>query len=164
MALILNVGANRKAGLPNYGSVGSSVALTIELDATLLTDPTALAERIAQAQGVVAQAVETELARLTGQDAPRIAQEPVGATPGNGRAQQPRTAAEPPRQSPGEEPRGGKAPASPKQLRCLYGRAKALGIDVDDFLADLGIVQPEQLTVRACSDAIDALGALAPRK
>jgi hypothetical protein len=39
--------------VPNYGSVGWDVHLAIELVASLLADPAALAERIAQAQAIV---------------------------------------------------------------------------------------------------------------
>ena len=36
MPMKLNVGVSRKVGLPNYGSVGASCNLELELDATLL--------------------------------------------------------------------------------------------------------------------------------
>jgi hypothetical protein len=38
MPMTLNVGLSRKLGLPDYGSLGASCNVTVELDAALLRD------------------------------------------------------------------------------------------------------------------------------
>ena len=94
MPLTLNVGLSRKIGLPDYSSVGADCHLAVELDAGLLADPAALAQRIAQAQAIVAQAVDAELARL---HAPRRPGRPAGTNGTNGAANPPRVAGTQPR-------------------------------------------------------------------
>ena len=65
MPLKLNVGVSRKVGLPNYGSVGASCNLELELDATLLErDLDAFHNQIRGAYVAAHQAVHDELARL----------------------------------------------------------------------------------------------------
>jgi hypothetical protein len=58
---------------------------------------------------------------------------------------------------------GRSQPATEKQIRCLYARAKAMRIDVGELLASKGIHQESDLTIRACSDLIDELSAQAAR-
>jgi hypothetical protein len=61
----LNVGVSRKLGLPNFGSVGASCNLELELDATLLErDLDAFHTQIRGAYMAAHQAVHDELARL----------------------------------------------------------------------------------------------------
>ena len=65
MALKLNVGVSRKAGLPAYGSVGASCNLELELDAGLLEhDLDAFHARVRGVYVAAHQAVHDELARL----------------------------------------------------------------------------------------------------
>ena len=65
MPMKLNVGVSRKVGLPNYGSVGASCNLELELDATLLErDLNAFHTQIRGAYMAAHQAVHDELARL----------------------------------------------------------------------------------------------------
>jgi hypothetical protein len=68
MGLKLNVGISRKVGQPDFGSLGATCNLELELDGTLLErDPPALQARIREAYQAAQQAVQDELARLTGQ-------------------------------------------------------------------------------------------------
>jgi hypothetical protein len=61
----LNVGISRKVGLPNYGSVGASCNLEMELEADLLAkDLDGFHARIRGAYVAAHQAVHDELARL----------------------------------------------------------------------------------------------------
>jgi hypothetical protein len=65
MPLKLNVGVSRTVGLPDYGSVGASCNLEIELDAGLLEhDLDGFHARIRGAYVAAHQAVHDELARL----------------------------------------------------------------------------------------------------
>ena len=65
MPMKLNVGVSQKVGLPNYGSVGASCNLEMELDAGLLEkDLDGFHARIRAAYVAAHQAVHDELARL----------------------------------------------------------------------------------------------------
>src|SRR3954468_2144283 len=65
MPMKLNVGVSRKVGLPDYGSVGASCNLELELDSGLLEhDLDGFHARIRGAYVAAHQAVHDELARL----------------------------------------------------------------------------------------------------
>ena len=67
MPMKLNVGVSRKVGLPDYGSVGASCNLEMELDAGLLEkDLDGFHARIRGAYVAAHQAVHDELARPAG--------------------------------------------------------------------------------------------------
>ncbi len=64
MPLTLNVGISKKLGLPDYGSVGAICNVSVELDASLLTqDLDGFHRHIRNAYVACAQAVNDELAR-----------------------------------------------------------------------------------------------------
>ena len=64
MPLTLSVGLSRKVGQPNYGSLGASCGVQVELDPNLLRDdPEALQERVHDAFLACRKAVDEELAR-----------------------------------------------------------------------------------------------------
>ncbi len=63
MPLKLNVGVSRKLGLPNYGSVGASCAVEVELEPLAFHDTDMLRSRCQEAFAACRQAVEEELAK-----------------------------------------------------------------------------------------------------
>ena len=66
MPLTLNVGISKKLGLPDFGSVGATCNVSVELDAALLTrDPDAFQRHVRNAYAACSQAVNDELSRQT---------------------------------------------------------------------------------------------------
>jgi hypothetical protein len=64
MPLKLNVGIQKKHGLPNYSSVSTACFIELELDQSLLVDDlVAFQNRVQRTYAACREAVETELAR-----------------------------------------------------------------------------------------------------
>ena len=89
MPLTLNVGISKKVGLPDFGSVGATCNVSVELDAALLSrEPDAFQQHVRRAYAACSQAVNDELARQTapGASGPpgNASPTPAVATNGNG--------------------------------------------------------------------------------
>ena len=154
MALKLNVGVSRKVGLPDYGSVGASCNLELEVEVGLLErDLDAFHVRVRDAYVAAHQAVHDELARL---QAPVGAPGEPAAPPrhhasdghpgGNGHADRP----------PAGRPRP-RRPATDKQVRAIRTIAGRQHADLDGLLRGYGVDRPEDLSLRQASELIDAL-------
>lgn len=64
MPLKLNIGLSRKVGLPDYGSLGASCQIELELESAMLShDPVSLGDRARQAYAACAEAVDDALMR-----------------------------------------------------------------------------------------------------
>lgn len=153
MPLKLNVGVSRKVGLPDYGSLGATCNLEVELDSTLLhSDLATFHAQVRDAYIAAHQAVNDELARLQNpQPLPavahpnRLAVFPI-STPRNG-APQPRTSS----------PASFK-PATPKQVRAIFALGRRHPTGLDAFLRDhYGVSHPEELSLSDASHVIDSL-------
>jgi hypothetical protein len=138
MPLTVSVGLSQKVGQPDYGSIGASCNIQIELDSTLLTtDPVSFQRQIANAYGACREAVNTELARhQTGED-PQSTQESHSTGQTNG------------------------SRATSKQLeyaRQLAGQIQGLGVRRLDELAGKMFGKPvADLTTLDASSLIDTL-------
>jgi hypothetical protein len=106
MPLTLHVGISKKHGLPDYGSVGAICNLTVELDASLLTqDLDGFRRHVHNAYAACARAVNEELAR----------HKPNSSAAGNGRGGGRL------RTSPGDDPAGHDSRGNGKGQRAAAG-------------------------------------------
>jgi hypothetical protein len=158
MALKLNVGVSRKVGLPDYGSVGASCNLELEVEVGLLErDLDAFHARVRDAYVAAHQAVHDELARLQAPveppgDPPASPRHhaPNGHPGGNGHADRPPAGRSRPRR-----------PATENQVRAIRSIASRQHADLDGLLRDYGVDRPEDLSLGQASELIDALKAAA---
>ena len=61
MTIKINVGVNKKIGLPNYGSAGSHCAIEIEADNSILENTEQFVQRVKDAYEAARKSVEMEL-------------------------------------------------------------------------------------------------------
>ena len=164
MPLRLNVGVSRKVGLPDYGSVGASCNLELEVDAGLLErDLDAFHARVRDVYVAAHQAVHDELARLHAGAQAGPPEHPRADPRPDDRATRDRPEtngrrAEAPRGSGDRRPSDRAATA--KQVAALVALARRAGADLEGLLRDeYGVTRPEQLSVPQASHAIDLLKA-----
>ena len=155
MPLTLNVGLSRKLGLPDYGSLGASCNVQVELEATLLqNDLETFHRHVKNAYIACAQAVNDELSRhqKPNAEAPRPADTSATPVAGNGRSN-----------GTGNGASNGHR-ASDKQLdyaHQLAGQIKGLGVRKLDQLAHRLSGKPlADLTGLEASGLIDTLKAI----
>jgi hypothetical protein len=154
MALKLSVGVSRKVGQPDYGSVGASCQLELEVDVGLLErDLDGFHARVRDAYVAAHQAVHDELARLQAPAAPSPAPPTPPARPeangrpgGDGQAGRPPAGRSRPRR-----------PATDNQVRAIRSIAARRHADLDGLLREYGDGRPEDLSIRQASELIDAL-------
>jgi hypothetical protein len=156
--LKLNVGTNRKVGLPDYGSAGASCNLEVELDTSLFHDLDGLHHVIRKAYAACNQAVQDELARLKAPTTPEASSEikpeviEVRTAP-TVKGVRVTTAA--PNGS-GGNPR----PATVSQARAIRAIAARRRIDLPGLLHDrFGLANVSELGIREASELIDELKA-----
>jgi hypothetical protein len=154
VSLKLNVGVSRKVGLPDYGSVGASCNLEVEVDVGLIDrDLDAFHARVRGVYVAAHQAVHDELARLHApvaepQDPPAAPTRHAsnGHASTNGHADRP----------PGGRSRVRK-PATEAQIRAIRSIASRQHADLDGLLRELGVDRLEDLSLRQASELIDTL-------
>jgi hypothetical protein len=153
--LKLNVGVGRKVGLPDYGSVGASCNLEMELDSALLErDLDGFHTRVRDAFVAARQAVQDELARVQApielaQRAPAPRAPTSGGSNSNGHASA----------GPTERSRPQKR-ATDKQVKAILAIARQQHADLDRLLQqDYGVHHPEDLSIKQASELIDLLKA-----
>jgi hypothetical protein len=153
----LNVGVSRKVGQPDYGSVGASCHLELEINPDLLEgDLEGFHARVRSAYVAAHQAVHDELARLQAPVAvPPESSAPPPRSPANGRANG---------NGPTEPPPTGRSraskPATDNQIRAIRSIARRQNADLDGLIRqEFGVERPEDLSLRQASELIDILKA-----
>ena len=139
MPLRLQVGLQQKVGLPDYGSLGASCHVELELDGQLIArSPDAFQQEVARAFEACRQAVQAELVRSK----PTVTNgtsKTNGSIGGNGR-------------QPGDSRRRATA-SQVRALQAIAGRQKF------DLAAELrqrfGVARPEDLDLPQASRLID---------
>lgn len=157
MPLTLHVGLSKKAGLPNYGSIGASCQVEVELENSLLhQDLDTFQQHVRKAYVACAQAVNDELARHLG---PACNQERNGHSAGW--FGQPPSASAPNDASHTHEVAAKVQLASPRQLdyaEQLAGQIPGLGIERLEVLAQVMFEMPlADLSRHGASELIDVL-------
>jgi len=141
MPLKLNVGLSKKIGLPDYGSVGATCAVELEVESSLLQgDLDAFHRQVRSAYAACRQAVQDELAQhqpgsaaasaSDASSAPSRATPPAAASNSSGNGSQ--------AQASGQNGPGRAQGVSEKQhtyLRQLAGQIKGLGVRKLDTVA-----------------------------
>ena len=145
MGMQLEIGLSKKLGMPNFGSKGASVSLTIPADVVLLERPEELRRRIASLFASARQAVERELAST---DRPPDDRLEGGASAASSEAPQewePSETRLPP-------------PASDRQVRALHAICRRTGRNVYRICQErFGLARPQELDAGQASQLIDEL-------
>ena len=154
MPLRLNVGVSRKIGLPQYGSVGASCNVEVEVNAALIDrDLDAFHARVRDVYVAAHQAVHDELVRL--QAPVESSHEPTAQAP------RPMSNGRPTGNSHCEGPPAGRSrprrPATESQVRAIRSIAARQHADLGSLLGDYGVERPEELSLKQASELIDAL-------
>jgi len=141
----LSVGLSKKIGLPDFGSLGASCSLELELPHDTLHDPEAFCRQVQNAYAACSKAINEELARQQGQanGAAGVRSQPAPTSPQNGTV-----------------PNNGHQ-ASEKQhayLRQLAGQVKGLGVRKLETLAQKMFGKPvASISSLEASGLIDTL-------
>jgi hypothetical protein len=155
----LNVGVSRKVGMPDYGSVGASCNLELEIEASLIDkDLDGFHSQVRRAYLAAQQAVHDELARLQTAGNARSEQSShqdtrshagSGYAPANGTAFPTRT----------ENGRSRvRKPATPNQVKAILAIARRQNAELGALLRqEYQVDRPEDLTIRQASELIDLL-------
>ena len=167
MPLKLNIGLSKKVGLPDYGSLGASCHVELELDAQLLArDGHQFQQQVRQAFAACSQAVQDELARQSTAN-PVSVQRTNGN--GNGYTNGHNTANSNGHAAPGSAGNGssgngrGKSNgrrATSAQVRAIFAIAGQQQIDLPQELRNrFNVDRPDHLFIGDASQFIDELKA-----
>lgn len=164
MPMTVKVGLAKKVGQPDFGSLGASCDIELELDGSLLfQDLDGLQERIRTAYVACRQAVNDE---LSSQRPPRLSDAPPrtnGHSQPTGNGQQAHRSAENGFQrtngsSNGHATNGKRRAATASQVRALHAIATHQGFNLTDRLNErFNLFRAEDLSVSEASRLIDEL-------
>ena len=139
----VSIGLSKKRGLPDYGSLGATCHVELELDGHILEgDPARFRQHVERAYAACRSAVEDELAR--------------GGTPSrpqsNGHSSNGRNGHT-------TNGRNSRRPATASQVKAIYAIAKRNNADLVPHLSRLGVRSAEDLDIGQASGLIDELKA-----
>lgn len=167
MPLKLNVGLSRKIGLPNFGSLGASCHLEIELDAQLIArDRNEFDQQVQQAFEACSQAVQEELNRHVASPQPAAAGIEVSAEDSHSCQVAGHSSGRTNGVSAGETnvrpPLGAGRPrrrqATSSQVRAIFAIAGRQNVPLEQALKDrFGVEHPSELNIGDASRFIDEL-------
>jgi hypothetical protein len=147
MPLRLNVGASQKVGEANFGSRGASVNVEMELDATLISEPARLQEKIRQLFSHVRASLAEE---LNGGSTRNGHAAPVPSQSASGPAQGP-VAPSGPRNGSGRL-------ATQSQIKALFAITKSQQLNLSQLVRDrFQVARPDDLSIKEASQLIDSL-------
>ncbi len=155
MPMTVKVGLTRKLGQPEFGSLGASCDIQLELDGALLfADPDALQEKIRSAYAACEIAITVELARQTPQETPPPANGSAnGHSPAHGQSRMNGAG-----QNGSSDSGGSQRKATTSQIRALHAIANRQGLKLTDVLRDrFRVYKAEDLSVGQASQMIDEL-------
>ena len=165
MPLKLNVSVSKKIGQPDFGSLGASCAVEVEMPCNIIDDLEAFHRQARNVYVAATQAVNDELARH--QHAGEAAAEPQNVPATNGRTNGHRngtsnghsTAAN--GNGNGQRRAGGRR-ATASQVRAIHAIATRQGLDLARSLHDrFGTDRPDDLSITEASELIDELKGMA---
>ncbi len=176
MPMTVKVGLAKKVGQPDYGSLGASCEVALELDAGLLfSDLDGFHRKVQAAYMACRQAVQDELSGQPGSSTPplnsnaaergqsntngheRSASDDNGSARGNPNRDSDRGANG---SQNGRQPNGSRRAATSSQLRALHAIANRKDFNLTDLLKErFGIYRAEDLGIKEASGLIDELNA-----
>lgn len=153
MPMKVSVGLSKKVGLPDYGSLGASCNVELELEGSMLqSDVEKFQQHVRRAYQACAQAVNEELHRSNchtttnnNGSSPSNGQGTNGAN-GNGHPKTNGTG-------------NGQRQATQSQIKAIYGIARNQRLDVGQLMSQYGAKKPEDLDIKTASKVIESLKA-----
>ena len=156
MPLKLSVGLSKKIGQPDFGSLGASCSVELELDSHVIArNPALLQQQAQQAFASCAQAVEGELARQRSPNGQSNGSHPPGQN-GSANGSSNGHATNGHHQNGHSKPRGHQATAS--QVKAIVAIAGRQRLDLaHELQTRFHVDRPENLSISDASRLIDEL-------
>ena len=148
----VSVGLSKKAGLPDFGSIGTSCHVELELDGQILDgDLDRFRRHVRRAYAACRDAVEEELAKES------VVSQSAGANRLNGNGHHGNGNGQPSGNANGTSRRRPFRPATASQQRAIKAIAGRNRIDLVPLLARLDVQRVEDLSISDASSLIDEL-------
>ena len=174
MPMTVKVGLAKKVGQPDYGSLGASCEVALELDAGLLfSDLDGFHRKVQAAYTACRQAVHDELSGQPGSASPALNSNGVDRTPSNTNCHDRGADDGSPRGNPnrdsadgangsqnGRQSNGNRRAATSAQVRALHSIATRQNFNLTELLREkFHVYKAEELSLREASQLIDELNA-----